>query len=320
MKWLSWLKRKKKDEQSIANQQVQADDAVYAMRKVNIDDAFKSSEDPELAALAPVDEEHDPSEDFTTNFPTRPSLASPWTTSTRSSSRQSLESNNEPGISRFPLISLRSGRYKLNPIVMKALVHCQSTYKASDNDIKSIVVDFMNMVCGQKWEKEAIFDPEIKSDEDSETEDEESGGRKRSMEPSLFENVEPKKKKRRVQSDLTYRFPSRPTRRKYLRYGALLNLKYVAKKILNKKDSEVITYGFDDATKAAGFRLFDVKTDHITINSAEMNRETFTTGFTPNLSHSGQDQTTTVKFKLQTLAVLAGEGTSLDDILENIDF
>ena len=105
-----------------------------------------------------------------------------------------------------------------------------------------------------------------------------------------------------------------------MRYGALLNLKYVAKKILNKKDSEVITYGFDDTTKAAGFRLFDVKTDHITINSAEMNRETFTTGFTPNLSYSGQDQATTVKFKLQTLAVLAGEGTSLDDIVENIDF
>ena len=42
--------------------------------------------------------------------------------------------------------------------MMKALVHCQSTYKASDNDIKGIVVDFMNMVCGQKWEKEAIFD------------------------------------------------------------------------------------------------------------------------------------------------------------------
>ena len=131
LKWLSWLKRTKKDEQSIANQQVQADDAVYAMRKVNIDDAFKSSEDPELAALAPVDEEHDPSEDFTTNFPSRPLSASSWTTSTRSSPRQSVESNKEPCISRCLLIPIRSGRYKLNPIVMKALVHCQSTYRAS---------------------------------------------------------------------------------------------------------------------------------------------------------------------------------------------
>ena len=38
----------------------------------------------------------------------------------------------------------------------------------------------------------------------------------------------------------------------------------MAKKILNKKDSEVVTYGFDDTTKAAGFRLFDVKTDQTT--------------------------------------------------------
>ena len=61
-----------------------------------------------------------------------------------------MESKEDPGTSGFPLIPLRSGRYKLNPIVMKALVHCQSTYKASDNDIKGIVVDFMNMVDGQK--------------------------------------------------------------------------------------------------------------------------------------------------------------------------
>jgi hypothetical protein len=51
-----------------------------------------------------------------------------------------------------------------------------------------------------------------------------------------------------------------------------------------------------------------------------MEKETLTTGFTPNLSHSGQDQTTSVKFKLQTLAVLAGEGTTYQDIIDNLDF
>ena len=68
-----------------------------------------------------------------------------------------------------------------------------------------------------------------------------------------------------MQTDLTYRFPSKSTRWKYLIYEALLNLRYLAKKILNKKDTEVITYGFDDITKTAGFKLFDVKTDHNTI-------------------------------------------------------
>ena len=41
----------------------------------------------------------------------------------------------------FPQIPRRTGRNKLNPAVMKALVHCQSTYKVSDNDIKGLIVD-----------------------------------------------------------------------------------------------------------------------------------------------------------------------------------
>ena len=51
-------------------------------------------------------------------------------------------------------------------------------------------------------------------------------------------------------------------------------------------------------------------------------KEIFTTGFTPNISHSGEDQTTTLRHKLQTLAVLAGDdvGTSVQDIIDSIDF
>ena len=66
--------------------------------------------------------------------------------------------------------------------------------------------------------------------------------------------------------------------------------------------------------------MFDVKTDHITINSADMEKETLTTGFTSNLSHSGSDQTLTVKHKLQTLAILSGEDTKVQDIIDMIDF
>ena len=89
------------------------------------------------------------------------------------------------------------------------------------------------------------------------------------------------RKKRRVPTDLTCRFPMKVSSYKkvlYLRYGALLNLRYVERKIIYKKPTDVITYGFDDTTKATGFRFFDVKTDHITIR--EMQKET--------LSNAGQ--------------------------------
>ena len=55
-----------------------------------------------------------------------------------------------------------------------------------------------------------------------------------------------------------------------------------------------------------------------------MYRETYTTAFTSNLSHSGQDQATTLRHSLKVLSVLAGdecgETFDVDDIIENIDF
>ena len=79
------------------------------------------------------------------------------------------------------------------------------------------------------------------------------------------------------------------------------------------------TYGFDDAKKAAGVSLHDVKTDHVTIRLEDGNNA-YTTGFTPNLLHSSQDQTATFKHKLQVLTILAGEGVAVEDLLEQIKF
>ena len=123
-----------------------------------------------------------------------------------------------------------------------------------------------------------------------------------------------------MRPDLIYCFPSRATRRRWLRHGTLLNLRYVANKILKKQDEEVVTWGFDDTTKAAGVHLLDVKTSNITIDGDDRKRETYTTGFTPNLSHSGLDQAATLKHSLQMLAVLAGKDMSVDDLIEQIDF
>ena len=54
-------------------------------------------------------------------------------------------------------------------------------------------------------------------------------------------------------ADLTYQFPTRRTRKKWLRQAAILNLKHVADKLVNKSSDEVVTLGFDDTRKASGY-------------------------------------------------------------------
>ena len=205
-----------------------------------------------------------------------------------------ISASNEEQI-EFPQVKLRTGKRALNPKVMNSVVHCQAKYKLSENDTIGFCVDFANMVFDQNWSKPKEYERShsSKSDDNAESGDEEE--------------------------DLTNQFPSIRTVRRWLRSGALINLRHVADCLLNKSSEEVSTYGFDDTRKAAGVRLHDIKTDHITIISDE-GKNTYTTGFTPNLSHSAKDQTTTLKHKLQTLALLAGEGTTEEDIIDHINF
>ena len=127
-----------------------------------------------------------------------------------------------------------------------------------------------------------------------------------------------------MKPDLTYVFPSRETRRKWLKEGALLNLRFVADKIVHKENNQIVTWRFDDTKKSAGHRLYDVKTNNITINGPNMKRESYTTGFTENISHSGQDQGASINQTLQILSVLATENNedqvSVEEIKESIDF
>ena len=96
-----------------------------------------------------------------------------------------------------------------------------------------------------------------------------------------------------------------------------MNLKFVADKILNSEDS-VITVGLDDTTKAAGHRLYDIKTDHITVKSKSQKREFLTTGYSENISHTGKDGADAYKHKLKCLSILAKCG--IEDIKANTDF
>ena len=147
------------------------------------------------------------------------------------------------------------------------MVHCQTTYKVSDNDIEGLFVDVANMVFDQDWKK-----GESKDFNDNEFEDEEERSSLKRQLPKDVNGNNPNeeeihlKKRRRVQNDLTNYFPSRATRRRWLKQGALLNLRHVGQKILRKSQDQVITWGFDDTTKAAGCHLFDVKTSNITLD------------------------------------------------------
>jgi hypothetical protein len=103
----------------------------------------------------------------------------------------------------------------------------------------------------------------------------------------------------------------------YLQDAAFLNLRMAADLILGKGDS-VVAVGLDDTTKAAGHRMYDIKTDHITIINPDKQRITVTTGYTENASHSGSDGAESYRFRLKCLAALAD--VTVDDILQSIDF
>ena len=51
---------------------------------------------------------------------------------------------------------------------------------------------------------------------------------------------------------------------------------------MNKDDKPVTTCGVDDSKKAAGFKVYDVKTDNIILAHEDGTRKSFTTGFADN--------------------------------------
>ena len=63
---------------------------------------------------------------------------------------------------------------------------------------------------------------------------------------------------------------------------------------------------------AAGIRLYDVKTTKFTIKTDNNEKKNSTTGFSPNILHSGSNPVQTLLYKLKTMVVLAGVGTSAE--------
>ena len=98
----------------------------------------------------------------------------------------------------------------------------------------------------------------------------------------------------------------------------ILNLKFLGDLLHSKDDSVVVTWGTDDTLKRAGNKFFDAKTNHITIEGEGKARETFTTGFDPDISHSGENSAFSMNTKLKMLSILTSHNS--DELKSSIDF
>ena len=106
---------------------------------------------------------------------------------------------------------------------------------------------------------------------------------------------------------------------KWVEEFALISLKSVGNAIMNaKEENRVVTYGCDDTIKAAGTNRLDIKTARVTIIGDDHQKESFSTGFHHNASHSGKDSALIVSHDIAKLAILAG--ADYDEMLNLIDF
>ena len=217
--------------------------------------------------------------------------------STRSSSYSSPSKSTASGV--FPDIACRSGYKNIDPTIVEVMVVMESKYKVEQRQVAPLLAYVMNNLAGQNWQ--------IPSEETEVLENNDKEDRSCS-------------RNRRPSRDLTYVLPSRKTIRKRLEDASLLNFQYAAKAIQDANTAGgTVTLGVDDTIKASGFRVHDVKTGRITIveNKAKKDdlenddgsvstktRQTFSTGFLPNISHSGQHSAMNVRTWVSQMAVL----------------
>ena len=191
------------------------------------------------------------------------SAGSPWYPPTTAKVPQIERAKNCDELPVFPQISTRRNGHQVSEALVRVFVSCMAKYKVSERDCRGIFVDIANGLFGQSWELESDF-----------VDDE-----------ALEEEL--RHKRRRATQDVSILFPSRRVFRQYLEDAAIFNLKFVAELLRDKNSDVVATMGFDDASKAAGYKHFDVKTTHLTMkNTTTGNRDTYTTGYRENKSHT----------------------------------
>ena len=199
-----------------------------------------------------------------------------------SSSTKSRTSNNSTGV--FPQIPVRMGFETINPIIiMKILVILESVWKVDGRKAPGLLAYVANKLFQQHWivteEKQLVDDEDEIMDEDD------------SIEEINDNSEEPvKKKPRQFLCEYDYVIPSRKTISHMVKSFAILSFTDMAEHIENaQKNDAVVAFGTDDTVKAAGNKKFYIKTGHITIIGNNRKRESFSTEFHENPSHSGKE-------------------------------
>ena len=307
--WLKEVIKKKEDLEKAKKSKEKSDKSIESLFS-KVDSGSESLGLPtDDSGNIPDDMHND--EVFSSPLPIPVNMFASPSVSTRSrpgtpSSSSSSSSTSIPPAAKFPKIPVRFGRKTLNPKVMVAAVHVASKYDISLSSTVKVIVDVMNMICDQEWTYEADFEESTEEIDEGDHD-------------HVVVDVEnPAKKPRKMQQDLTFRIPCRQTIAAWLRDAAVLSLKFLGDALINKEDGAIVTLGTDDTIKKAGHRVFDSKTNHITIKGPNTDKVTFTTGFDPNLSHKGSDSAFSIETKLNMLAVLTS--STMEEIKSQVNF
>ena len=211
------------------------------------------------------------------------------------STRASNPDNNPEEASKskpkvFPEIPVRSGYRTLDMDIVEVMVNMECIYKIEQRQVAPCLAYIMNKLAGQKWEIE-------KEEVDSETENDSESSEVPEIEPSV-------KRKRSKLKDLTLVLPSRKTLHQRLEDASLMSFKFVAESVQKTHAiGGTVTVCTDNTIKASGHRVHDCKTGRITCftdqlqpdGSTKRLRQRFTTGFSANISHSGEHTAVSVR-------------------------
>ena len=205
----------------------------------------------------------------------------------------------------YPKVQVRYSFKDFNENVIRVTIQIAADYTLPIQTAIMVIRDVAYGIFGQNYDVELDYkEKNTQSDNENDEIDNES-----------VENATGKKSKRRM--DYTYVMPLSRTVRRYLEDANLLQLKYLADRILSNPDEDVVTLGLDNTTKAAGNKVHDVKTTHFTFKGPESSPECFTIGFHENASHAGKEAAKQVTCIFSMMATLAE--CTLSEIKEAID-
>ena len=201
---------------------------------------------------------------------------------------------------------VRTSLKNIDSTIIEVMVDMESQFGVEQRQVAPLLAHIMNKLAGQKWEV-PTEETEILECDDTEPDQ--------------------RLRKRKKTRDLTFVLPSRTCLRKKLEDAALMNFKFVAETIEKTHVAGgTVTSGWDDTVKAAGHRLHDVKSGRITCVTTKVDdegnekkvRQSFTTGFLPNISHTGQDSAVAVQSAISQMAVLCN--VKFEEMTDFIDF